>query len=160
MSCCSLFDQSTQGQSVPGPEYGPTHAEWLTSLPASGLRIVQYSPLHVCGMGRNESAPNCRGTTSCTRDGRLYVRISPAACPRRDLPDAAIQVDVMLYRGTDVPAPCSRLRPSAGKALDRRWSTPPSSSSNFHCLGRATEISYIPSISSNQCPAMVRLSQQ
>jgi serine protease AprX len=130
---------------------GPTRAEWLTSLRASGLRIVQY--IHpftyvVWGEAKDlqtaRELPFVRGTGGFTPAYRLL----PAW---RDLPDVVIQVDVMCYRRADVPAAIQQIEALGGQSLGRAAIDATFEIAQFAISGaRLQEASYIPGVYSIQ----------
>jgi serine protease AprX len=98
---------------------GPTRAEWLASLRASGLRIVQYIHPFTYVVWGETNALQTAGTLSFVRWMGSFIpeyRLLPAW---RGLPDIAIQVDVMLYRGADVTAAIQQIETLGGQSLGR-----------------------------------------
>jgi serine protease AprX len=141
----------------PGPDLflvqfaGPTRAEWLASLRASGLHIVQYiHPFTYVVWGEAKAfqttgaLPSVRGTGGFISEYRLL----PAW---RDLPDAAIQVDVMLYRGADVPFAIQQIEALGGQSLGQAVVDATFEIAQFSISGaRLQEASYIPGVYSIQ----------
>jgi hypothetical protein len=109
--------------SRPGPDLflvqfaGPTRSAWLASLRASGLNIVQYvHPFTYIVWGGTEALQAVAALSFVRGTGAFApeYRLLPAW---RSLPDGAIRVNVMLYRGADVTAAVQRIEALGGQSL-------------------------------------------
>jgi serine protease AprX len=97
---------------------GPTRAEWLDSLEQAGFEVVQYIHPHTYVVWGQEPA-SLRTHTFVRWTGPFApaYRVLP---PWRNLPEAAIQVDVLLYRGADRSAAMAAIAELGGRSLGSR----------------------------------------
>jgi hypothetical protein len=98
---------------------GPTQAGWLEQLEGAGLSVVQYVYPHtyiVWGEPQSLHAAGNLGAVRWTGEFHPAYRVLPQW---RDLPDEAINVKVVLYRGADTDAVVRAIAILGGRSTGR-----------------------------------------